>query len=101
MSYGSVTLIPGVNVERTPTLLQAGYSASSLIRFKDSLAQKLGGWVRFFNSTIAGIPRALHAWQDLNQVNHLAVGTTTQFNVITSGNLKPITPQTKTTNPAP
>lgn len=101
MPYGEVTLIPGVNVERTPTLLQTGFSQSQLIRFKDSLAQKLGGWQKFYSLAVAGKPRDLHAWQDLNSTSHLAVGTTTQLDVITSGALKDITPQTLTTNPAP
>src|SRR5258708_135653 len=101
MAWGSVRLIPGVNVERTPTLLEAGYSQSSLIRFKDSLAQKLGGWTRFYQFIVSGIPRALQAWQDLNQANHLAVGTTTQLVSITSGASTSITPQTLTSDFSP
>lgn len=94
MSFGSVTLIPGVNVERTPTLNQAGISQSQLVRFKDSLVQKFGGWQKFYPFAVGGVPRALHAWQDLNQDAHLAVGTTSQLSVITEGTLIAITPQT-------
>jgi hypothetical protein len=101
MPFGSVTLIPGVNVERTPTLNQAGISQSQLVRFKDSLVQKFGGWQKFYPFAVTGVPRALHAWQDLNQVSRLAVGTTSQFSVITNSALAAITPQTKTTNFAP
>lgn len=101
MAFGEVKLIPGVNVEKTPTLLEAGISVSQLIRFKDSLAQKLGGWSRFYQNNVAGVPRDLHAWQDLNQAEHLAVGTTTQLSIITNGTLLDITPQTLTTNPTP
>lgn len=101
MPYGSVKLIPGVNVERTPTLLEAGYSQSSLGRFKDGLFQKLGGFQKFYSFAVSGIPRALHAWQDLNQTNRLAVGTTTQLGSITSGLLTDITPQTLTSSFAP
>src|SRR5581483_2960078 len=100
MPYGEVRLIPGVNAERTPTLNEAGYSASSLIRFKDGLAQKFGGWQKFFSGSLPGTPRELHAWQDLNGTNHLGVGTTTQLGIITSGAYADITPQTLTTNPA-
>jgi hypothetical protein len=101
MPYGSVTLIPGINTEKTPTLNEAGISTSQLIRFRDGLAQKLGGWKQFYPFNVAAIPRELHAWQDLNEADHLAVGTTTQLAVITSGSLSDITPQTLTTNPAP
>lgn len=100
MPFGEVRLLPGVNVEKTPTLLEAGISVSQLIRFKDALAQKVGGWTRFYSVNVAGVPRDLHAWQDLNQTEHLAVGTTTQLSIITSGTLVDITPQTLTTDPA-
>ena len=101
MAFGSITLVPGVNVERTPTLLRAGISQSSLIRFRDQLVQKLGGWTKFFPFAVAGVPRELHAWEDLNQTTHLGVGTTTQLAVITAGSLKDITPQQFVSNFAP
>ena len=94
MAFGSVQLIPGVNVERTPTLLRAGISQSSLIRFRDSLVQKYGGWQKYYQFPFVGVPRDLHAWQDLNNNKHLSVGTTTQLSVITNGVLSDITPQT-------
>lgn len=93
MAFGSVRLIPGVNVERTPTLNEAGYSQSNLIRFKDSLAQKYGGWTKFYPLVVAGVPRDLHAWDDLNSTGWLSVGTTTQLAVISNGTLAAITPQ--------
>lgn len=104
MAFGSVTLVPGVNVERTPTLLRAGIAVSSLIRFRDSLVQKLGGWLQLYPYAISGVPRDLHAWEDLNGLDHLAIGTTgtgTKLVVITDGNLQDITPQSLTSNFAP
>lgn len=101
MAFGSVTLRPGVSVDWTPTLNQAGISTSQLIRFKDLLAQKYGGWTKFYPFNVGGVPRDLHAWQDLNQVNHLAVGTTSVFGVITAGALQDLTPQTLLSNFAP
>lgn len=101
MPFGSVRLVPGVNVERTPTLLEASISQSQLIRFKDQLAQKLGGWQKFYPFAVDGTPRDLHAWQDLNADDHLAVGTTTQLGVITEGSLQDITPQTLLSDIAP
>lgn len=101
MPFGSIELVPGVNVERTPTKLRAGYSASSLIRFRDTLAQKYGGWEKYAPFPVAGVPRDLHAWQDLQNAKHLSVGTTTQLAVITNGISQDITPQTLTSNFAP
>jgi hypothetical protein len=93
MAFGSVTLRPGVNVEKTPTLLEASYAQTQLIRFRDGLAQKLGGWTQFYNLALGGVPRDMHAWADLNAVNHLAIGTTLALDVITNGLLENITPQ--------
>lgn len=100
MPFGDVTLVPGVNVEKTPTLNQAGYSESAFIRWKDGLAQKIGGWTQYYGFNLDGIPRALHAWQDLNETSRLAIGTTTNLDILTSGNLSQITPQTVTTDGA-
>lgn len=101
MPYGSVRLVPGVNVEKTPTLNQAGISSGNLIRWRDGLVEKIGGWERFYPFTIGSTPRDLHAWQDINTVDHLAVGATTSLSVITDGALLDITPQKTTTNTAP
>jgi len=94
MPFGGVKLLPGVNVERTPTLNEAGVVQSQLIRYRDGLVQKYGGWVNFYPFAIGGVPRDLHAWQDLNQVNRLAIGTTSQLAVITGSTLRSLTPQT-------
>lgn len=101
MPFGSVRLIPGVNVERTPTLNEAGISESNLIRFKDSLAQKYGGWSLFFGGTLGGVPRDLHAWQDLNENKRLGIGTTAGYGVINNGAFQSITPQTLVSDFAP
>jgi len=101
MPFGSITLQPGVNVEKTPLLLRASYSKSQLIRFRDSLVQKYGGWSKFYPYTVAGTPRDLHAWQDLNSNKYLSVGTTTQLAIINNGQLQNISPQLLVSNFAP
>jgi len=52
-------LIPGVRADLTPTLNQAGISSCNLIRFKDQLPQKLGGWSKFYPFALTGIPRSI------------------------------------------
>ncbi len=101
MPYGAVRLLPGVNTERTATLNETGVTQSSLIRYKDSLIQKYGGWTRYYPFAVSGTPRDLHAWEDLNNTGHLLVGTTTQLGIITSGMLTDITPQTFLSDFAP
>lgn len=101
MPLGSLKLLPGVNVEKTPTLNQAGISSSNLIRFWDNLPQKLGGWEKFYPFPIASYIRQLLAWQDLNGFKHLAVGAEASLSVITNGVNNDITPRTRTVNLAP
>ena len=85
---------PGIDIEATPALNEGGYSSSNLVRFKAGLAQKLGGWVRYLSQSVGSNPRALHAWNDLNNVGRLAVGSANALNVIQSGIATTITPQT-------
>jgi len=106
MPFGSVKLIPGINVERTPVLNEAGYSAGQFIRWRDGLAQKYGGFELFYPLAVGGVPRDLHAWEDLNQVDRLAVSTTAQLVVLAGAvpatrSIQDITPQTLLSNFAP
>jgi len=100
MPFASVKLVPGVNTEMTPTLNEAGYSESTFIRWKNGLAQKIGGWERYYVDSLSGVPRALHAWQDLNETGRLAAGATQELAILTSGNLSVVTPQEMTTDGA-
>ena len=106
MPFGAVKLVPGLNFERTPTANEAGYSETQLIRYREGVAQKYGGWANVYPLSGGGIPRALHAWQDLNQTKRLALGTTSQLAVIAgapggSQQLRDITPQTLVSDFAP
>jgi len=113
MPHASVKLKPGIDVNETPALNEAGISSSNLIRFiydrnGIGLIQKLGGWTKFYNNTIDAIVRALWAWQDTNNKSHLAVGTQNignlgyaELSVITNGAQIDISPRTGTTDIVP
>jgi hypothetical protein len=94
-------LRPTVDTEKTFALNEAGISVSNLIRFKNQLVEKLGGWLRFYPFNLAGVPKDIHPWADLNAVSHLGIGTTTELVVITEGDLQDITPQTLVSDFAP
>lgn len=112
MVHQSFKLIPGVDQNKTPTLNEAAISDSQLVRFipdrtLGGLVQKLGGWTKFFNSTIGSVVRALWAWQDTNDHSYLAVGSEGApvggggaLQVIASGTSYDITPTTLTVNVA-
>jgi len=98
MPHASLKLVPGVDVNRTPALNEAGISSSNLIRFIPDrqnlgLVQKLGGWTKFFPNQIGSVVRCMWAWEDTNSNSYLAVGAETRLNVISEGNLANITPQ--------
>ena len=97
-----VTLVPGVNTNKTPTLNEAAFQTTQLIRWDpgSGLAQKLGGWDKFYPDPISSTVTALHAWEDLSSVLHLAIGATGELDVLTGSTLDNITPQLTTTNPA-
>lgn len=102
MPTATVKLNPGVNTDQTPSLNIAQYQTTQLIRWDPAsgLAQKLGGWDKFYPFPIDSNVTALHAWEDLSAVLHLGVGATASLDVITNGALQNITPQIITTNPA-
>ncbi len=101
MPFGAIRLAPGFNSEQTPTLNTAGIVSGNLIRWKQGLIEKLGGWIRFYPFSVGSIPRELHAWQDLSSSDWLAVGSTASLSVISNNVLTNITPQQTITNTAP
>lgn len=81
MPHATMTLIPGIDTNETPTLNQAAFSQSQLVRFMTDrngkgLAQKIGGWEAWSNSTFLNT-NELRAWEDLNGTARLAIGTNT------------------------
>lgn len=100
MPLQKVTLRPGVNTDFTPTLNEGGYSTSNRIRFKDGLAQKLGGWQRLSQQTFTGSVRGLHSWADLTGLPYLAGGSEQRLQIFTNGNIIDITPIRATHNVA-
>jgi hypothetical protein len=101
MPMTSVKLIPGVNVERTQSVNEAGISQSQMIRYKDGLVQTMGGWQSLFGVTIPSTVRDLHAWLDITGRKWLGVGATANLIAITSTGSVDITPQTRLSSFAP
>jgi hypothetical protein len=112
MPHQALKLQPGVDQNKTPALNEAAISTSQLIRFipdrnLGGIVQKLGGWTKYFGSTINSIVRCLWAWEDTNSNSYLGVGAEGvaaggggALNVIVSGGLSDITPQKTTVNVA-
>src|SRR5579864_8266587 len=103
MPMGAVLLHPGVDVEKTPSLNEAGISQSQLIRSKNGIAQSYGGWEAFTLTAIGSTIRSLHAWEGFTSSKFLGIGATQSLTVYHSDTqtYTDITPQQTTTNPAP
>lgn len=101
MPIAAIRLQAGLDTEATPTYDSAAYDVTEYGRFRAGLFEKLGGWTRFYPFAVDGVTRDIHAWQDLNRIKHLAVGTTTELDVITEGVLIEITPQELETDAEP
>jgi len=112
MPYSAFKILPGVDQNKTPALNEAAVSESQLIRFipdrtLGGLVQKLGGWTKYVNDDIGSTVRALWAWEDTNANSYLAVGAEGvpaggggALEIIESGGITDITPQTTTVNVA-
>jgi len=111
-------LKPGVDLNETPALNEAGISFSNLIRFiydttLGALIQKLGGWTKFYPYTFTQTIRSLWAWETTQAVSFLAVGTQSpnsstatslsviSYNAPTVGTATNITPTQTVSNVAP
>jgi len=101
MPLVDVTLAPGINVQKTQTLNEGGWSKSQLIRFKDGLPQKMGGWRAMDVSPIYGTPRALHAFADLAGNTYLAGGSNQELWLESAYGTQNITPFRHVTNDPP
>lgn len=98
MPYQKIILRPGVNVQATPLLNEASLSVSNLIRIKDGILQKLGGWQRLTDQALTGVCRGMLAWADLVATPYAAFGTDQRLEIYYGGSLYDITPIRKTDN---
>lgn len=87
-------LSPQAGVVTLATKLAVGgnWAASNLVRFKDGLLQKLGGWACLTTATIRGTCRAIFAWSDLSGKSYISAGTTSNLQLYNAGQLYDITP---------
>lgn len=100
MPFLPLQIRPGVTSQATPVLAGSAsmFSSCQLVRFKDGLLQKLGGWQRIISETFSGVVRALVPFEDFNANKYLGAGSDQRLYVYTQGNLADITPIQQTNN---
>lgn len=102
MPLQTIQLKPGVDTEQTVLLNEQGWSSSNLIRWREGLVEKLGGWAHINNSQgLVGTGRGATTWSDLSSNSYLGIGTEQRLLLFAFGNLYDITPITKTDNISP
>jgi hypothetical protein len=92
MPLKTLLIKPGVNTQYTPSLLQASWAVSQLIRFRDGLLQKMGGWAKAVQASFTGVCRGLHGWSQINGLLDMAVGTHLRLWLYQLGSFYDLTP---------
>lgn len=98
MPFQALRVRPGINTEASPLLNESGWSTSNLIRFFQSMLQKLGGWTRLLSTRVVGTARAMVFWEDANGQQYIGIGTEQRLEVYTLGAIYDITPLLDTSN---
>lgn len=84
MGLFRLSLTPGINSQQSQTLNRGGWWAGNLIRWRDGLPEKVGGWQKLFQTALAGVARAIHAWEDLSTAINMLFGTSAGPEVYTA-----------------
>ena len=92
MAYQKIILRPGINSQPSALLNEGGWSSSNLIRWRNGLLEKLGGWQHLISDALTGTVRGLHAWTDLSDISYLAAGSEQRLQLYSGGVLYDITP---------
>ncbi|HXZ02291.1 MAG TPA: hypothetical protein VEI03_20015 [Stellaceae bacterium] len=83
---------PGVNTQFTPSLLETGWASCQLIRFRDGLLQKIGGWAKAIQTAFQGVCRGLHSWTQIDGLLDLGIGTHLKLFLYQLGSFYDLTP---------
>lgn len=97
---------PGIITDETDSGSAGRWKDCDLIRFKNGLAESLGGWVQQTMTgdvPLIGTPRSVHDWVTLNKTKYAAVGTEKRLYIIDTDyivtNITPIRDTNNLTNP--
>jgi len=83
---------PGINKELTAYTNEGGWFDGNLVRFRKGLPEKIGGWVKYSNSSFISRGRALHAWVALDSTKYIGLGATQKYYVLEGTSYNDITP---------
>lgn len=92
MPLVSVRPQPGVFRESTEYAAEGTWYDCDKIRWRKGSPEKIGGWVKFSDSSFIGAARKIHDWGTISGGNYVALGTTYKLYVETGGDYFDVTP---------
>jgi hypothetical protein len=81
MALSKIQFRPGVDKEGTQYTADAGWFDSDKIRFRKGRVEKIGGWEKYSQNPIIGVPRSLRDFGTSNGSRYLGVGTNAKMYV--------------------
>ena len=98
MPLNKVKFAPGVNKEGTEYSADAGWFDADKIRFRQGRPEKIGGWVKYSETSFLGVCRSIHDWASLESIRYIGLGTNLKFYVVEGNSFNDVTPIRSTTS---
>jgi len=92
MPLSKLQFKPGVNREMTSYANEGGWFDCDMVRFREGMPEKIGGWTKVGSNSFLGSCRALHSWRTINLNNYLGVGTNIKYYIEEGEGYSDITP---------
>lgn len=81
---------PGFLSQATQTQAAGAWYAGNLVRWRNGLLEKIGGWKRKFKEPFLATIRELHAWSDLHNYKNLMVATDLGVEIVVQDTRHPL-----------
>ena len=92
MPFQKLNFRPGVNRDQTNYTNEGGWYECDKIRFRSSMPQKIGGWIKATSEYMLGVCRQMFGWITSYGDNFLACGTNKKAYIEVGGYFYDITP---------
>ena len=93
---------PGIVRDVTAYTNEGGWYSGDYVRFRNGVAESIGGWQKYSNNSFLGTCRSLLNWVTLDGATYLSVGTNLKFYIEEGSVYNDVTPLRETavlTNP--
>ena len=80
-----IGFLPGFNKQVTPTTAEGQWIGGDNVRFRYSPPEKIGGWTQLGEDYLTGAARALHHFNNKDQIKYAAIGTNRILYVYSGG----------------